>query len=269
MRGSLFLYILLWVNVNSFSQISANQPISPERNIEEDGLKVGNQAPAFSKEGLSGELMNFPTSKLTLIDFWGTWCKPCIEELPFLQDIEDFYSNTELDILGLALDNKQKIAFFIKKHKIPWNQIILKHDDELLILYNVSSYPYPYIIDANGEILAKDYDARGYSLYQNIAKFLNKDPQSFLEHINKGNIKISVPKMDYTRVRINAGALAERNQYLYENDGYFARGFNWPVDADQVEITLEWVYSDGNQDYKKITIVRNEIKDGEILLTTE
>lgn len=269
MKGMYILFFFLLATVNTFSQITAPRAIARNGMITEFGLPVGEKAPAFQKEALSGEIIDFPNNKLTIIDFWGTWCKPCIEEMPFLQDIKDFYEDNDVQILGMARDNKRQVSIFVKKHQIKWKQFVLNIDEDLLKQYRVDSYPYSYLVATDGEILATGDAVRSYSLYQNIAKYLDRDPQAFLEYINMGDVKISVPTGEYARIRINAGDLADQTRYLYESEGYFARGFNWPHEADQVELILEWIYKNGHRESKNITLERKRIKDGNVLLTID
>ncbi|MBK8554106.1 MAG: TlpA family protein disulfide reductase [Ignavibacteria bacterium] len=85
----------------------------------QSGVSVGDEAPALSvDEWLKGEpVTSFENDKVYLVEFWGTWCGPCIENIPHLSDIEKKYSSQGLVVIGVAtheFDGREKLDKFMK-----------------------------------------------------------------------------------------------------------------------------------------------------------
>jgi thiol-disulfide isomerase/thioredoxin len=97
-------------------------------------------------------------SKLTYIDFWATTCKPCLKELPFLEELESKYSNEELHIVSVSIDNKSdepKWKKHIYENNYSWNNYLLKDGMgsplvEKLGLFFIPKY---ILLDKNGLII--------------------------------------------------------------------------------------------------------------------
>lgn len=81
--------------------------------------KVGNSPPALSvDEWLKGEpIKSFEEGNAYLVEFWGTWCGPCIENIPHLSQIQNKYSSQGLIVIGVAtheFDGREKLDKFMK-----------------------------------------------------------------------------------------------------------------------------------------------------------
>jgi len=78
-------------------------------------------APAFEIETLDGNVVNLSaySDKLVILDFWASWCKPCVDMMPSLQKLHDAYADKGLAILGVSIDEGddriKKIEKFVKK----------------------------------------------------------------------------------------------------------------------------------------------------------
>ena len=94
--------------------------------------KTGNSLAEFNLKTLSGETITNKDleGKTTVINVWGTWCGPCIQELPYLNDLVDRYKDDKTVVfLALAKEDKSKIIKFIKKR--PFNYIQLANAESL------------------------------------------------------------------------------------------------------------------------------------------
>ncbi|MDR2955483.1 MAG: AhpC/TSA family protein [Prevotella sp.] len=109
-------------------------------------------------------------NKCVLIDFWASWCKPCIEEMPHLRKIYSSYKGKGLEIIGISVDD-DKAAWLdaVNKNSMNWIQLA---DDQKLAgeIYAVTSIPHTVLVDANGTIVAKNL--RGQELEDKIAEML-------------------------------------------------------------------------------------------------
>jgi thiol-disulfide isomerase/thioredoxin len=119
--------------------------------------------------------------KLVLIDFWGTWCAPCVEEQKALEELYGKYKSTAFtnckgfEIYGVSLDaKKSNWETFITSNKISWIQVSdLKFwRSPVTKTYNIQALPFNVLIDGNGIILAKNL--HGLDLEKGIAKLLRQ-----------------------------------------------------------------------------------------------
>lgn len=92
--------------------------------------------------------------KYVMIDFWGTWCGPCIEEMPKVKAYQEKYVD-KLTILGVNQgDTKDKIAKFITPNNYTWTHLMDgKGDANFVFKFNVAGFPTKFIIDPEGKIL--------------------------------------------------------------------------------------------------------------------
>lgn len=109
--------------------------------------------------------------KHLLIDFWGAWCKPCVEELPNLQEAYKNLDKSKIEFLSIAKDKRGTLINFLKENNIEWDQVLSNEDNNLTDLYNISRYPSSFLIDPEGVIVATDL--RGERLLDTLDFYLN------------------------------------------------------------------------------------------------
>lgn len=139
-------------------------------------VEVGSKAPDFAAKNPEGKTISLKESlgKVTIIDFWASWCGPCRAENPNVVALYKEFHAKGLNIIGVSLDKdvaKWKEA--IAKDGLVWSQISnLKFWDEPIAKqYNVESIPATFILDASGTVVAKDL--RGAELKAKITELLN------------------------------------------------------------------------------------------------
>lgn len=140
-------------------------------------LTVGAKFPDFDEKDLAGKPLSVANykGKVVLIDFWATWCGPCVRELPSVLKTYEKHHAKGFEIIGISLDKDEKtLTSFIKKQDMPWPQYFdgLGWANKLAQKYGVSSIPATYLVDGEGKILAKDL--RGDALEAEVAKNLSK-----------------------------------------------------------------------------------------------
>lgn len=141
-------------------------------------LNVGNKFPELPKstKDTNGKAISMKQydKKVVLVDFWATWCGPCLQELPNVKAAYKKYKNKGFDILGISFDGPDKAAFndFIEEKDMPWRQIYDgKHwESELSDYFNIKAIPATYLLK-NGVIVAKNL--RGPQLEAKLAELLD------------------------------------------------------------------------------------------------
>ena len=157
---------------------------SPGKKIKEklDKLKtveVGQKAPDFSGPTPDGKTISLKQSlgKVTIIDFWASWCAPCRKENPNVVALYNELHSKGLNIIGVSLDREGEVNQWkeaIAKDKLTWNHISnLKFwDDPIAKQYNIQSIPSTFILDKNGIIVAKNLS--GAELKAKVTELLAK-----------------------------------------------------------------------------------------------
>ncbi|MRG43782.1 redoxin domain-containing protein [Chitinophaga sp. SYP-B3965] len=124
-------------------------------------LQPGMLAPAFSApdpKGAAIHLSDFK-GKYVLIDFWASWCGPCLESIPEMKKTYAQYKDKQLEVLGVSLDDKQKAwKDALAKYDLPWVNIseLKGWDGEIGKQYNIRSIPQNVLIGKDGRILGVD-----------------------------------------------------------------------------------------------------------------
>ena len=161
------------------NQIISNQIKTKIKLAEKSQLvAIGQIAPNFSAPNPEGEFveLNKIKGKVTIVDFWASWCKPCRIENPNLVKLYNKYHSKGLEIISVSLDRKSQKDFWIKaieKDQLSWYNISnLKFWQEPIAkLYGVNSIPATFIIDKNGILVAKKL--RGSQLDQKIKELFD------------------------------------------------------------------------------------------------
>ena len=142
-----------------------------------DGLNIGSKVPNFSAPTPTGEMITLDEilGKVTILDFWASWCKPCRIENPNFVKLYDEYHEKGLEIISVSLDRsdqKQRWIDAIEKDRLSWYNVSnLKFwRDPVAQLYNISSIPATFILDDKGKLIASRL--RGAELINKIEALL-------------------------------------------------------------------------------------------------
>lgn len=117
-------------------------------------VQIGQVAPNFSAKNPEGKTVSLKESlgKVTIIDFWASWCGPCRAENPNVVALYNEFHGKGLNIIGVSLDQDEaKWKEAIAKDKLAWAHISnLKFwEDPIAKQYNVKSIPATFILDAS------------------------------------------------------------------------------------------------------------------------
>jgi len=133
----------------------------------------------FTLPGNSGENVRLSehVGEVVMINFWASWCAPCREEMPLLDDLHEKYRDLGFTILGVNLDEKRQDAEKILK-KIPVGfPVLFDPKSEISRLYSVKAMPTTILIDRDGNVRAlhKGYMPGFVDQYENEVKALIKE----------------------------------------------------------------------------------------------
>jgi peroxiredoxin len=140
-------------------------------------LSAGQKAPLFEATTTDGKAVKFPETyrgKVVLLDFWATWCGPCVAEIPNVVDAYEKFHTKGLEVLSVSLDQENAgeiLAQFVKKHNMPWPQIYDGKyvDSTIARRYGINGIPHAMVVDGDtGLIMADGDDARGQKLATSI-----------------------------------------------------------------------------------------------------
>ncbi len=140
---------------------------------------VGNPAPDFTGPTPDGDQLSLKEAmgKVTLIDFWASWCRPCRVENPNVVRVHNQYKDQGFNIISVSLDRpgqREQWLNAIKDDKMDWFHVsnLQFWNDPIAKKYGVRSIPATYILDENGVIVAKN--VRGQALGQKVGELIQK-----------------------------------------------------------------------------------------------
>ncbi len=140
-------------------------------------LAVGEAAPDFSVPTTDGKTVSLGqyAGKYVLVDFWATWCGPCVASIPEVKALHDKYAGDERFVMiSLSKDDKIETArTFAEKHGMTWTQGFLgQSGDKPSAAYGVDGIPSVWLIGPDGKVIAKDL--RGPAVAEAVAKMLKR-----------------------------------------------------------------------------------------------
>ena len=124
----------------------------PEESELQQKMFIGQKAPSFSYIDFSSrqeKVFSPAQGKVVLLDFWATWCGPCLMSMPELKRLHEKYSAQGLEIIGITDEPEAKIRPVARRYSIPYT-LGSNRSYDAFRMYSVQSLPTAYLIDKNG-----------------------------------------------------------------------------------------------------------------------
>jgi thiol-disulfide isomerase/thioredoxin len=115
-------------------------------------------APALNAKSLDGKPVTLAdhAGKVVLVDFWATWCAPCIKSMPELQKLHEKYAAQGVVVLGLSVDeDPKKVPKFLKSKKVTYPIAIDSGEPLAFQSWGVKAVPAAFLVDRNGKVVAR------------------------------------------------------------------------------------------------------------------
>ena len=146
----------------------------------EDPIEVGEIAPDFTAPSIDGPDITLSNvlldNKVTLLDFWAAWCRPCRIENPNLVRLHKKYKDAGFDIIGVSLDRtREQWEQAVIDDNLPWTQVSNLNfwNDPVARRYSIRAIPQSYLLNKDGLVMGKNL--RGQELEDKILSLLKAE----------------------------------------------------------------------------------------------
>jgi cytochrome c biogenesis protein CcmG, thiol:disulfide interchange protein DsbE len=136
--------------------------------------RIGNPAPDFTvQDGAKAVTLHNLRERVIVLNFWATWCPPCVQELPSLEQLQNKFKGRGVEVVGISVDVDGKAyQQFLKDHNVDF--LTLRDPDQKTnTLYGTFKFPETYIIDRRGILRRKFIGAVDWNAPE-IVDFLSK-----------------------------------------------------------------------------------------------
>ena len=161
--------------IKLFSAAENRQVAGVVRSFESGLKKLEMIGKEIAIAGKTVDGMDFDIKKLkgkvVLVDFWATWCGPCIAEIPNIERAFAKYHDKGFEVIGISLDRTDaEITKFVEARKLKWTSINVEDSKSLADTYGVNAIPFPVLVDQSGNVVS--LRARGPQLEILLARLL-------------------------------------------------------------------------------------------------
>lgn len=168
MKTKLVISVLIGIAILALVVLNANKQV--EQNIS-TGVTVGKKAPEFTLNTLDGQAKTIGKQRtVTVINFWATWCPPCREEMP---ELNQFYQGHKQDIDFYAINIQEspaKVNDYIHTNQLVF-PVLLDRDGGIAKIFQINAIPTTVVIDKHGII---QYRKAGTVTKSELETVLNK-----------------------------------------------------------------------------------------------
>ena len=125
--------------------------------MKEHIVETGDTAPNFTVQADNGRQISPKDfgGKVLVLNFWATWCPPCVQETPSLNEFQKLMASQGVVVLGISVDHREDLyRAFLKKFDVQY-PTMRDPEEKYSYLYGTYKVPESYIIDRNGKVVKK------------------------------------------------------------------------------------------------------------------
>ena len=153
--------------IKIYELVAPKEAEETEEAAQDGEVIVGDKAPDFFAPNPNdiAVSLNKSLGKLTVLDFWASWCGPCRVDSPNLVKVYNTYKDKGLAIVGISLDQqKESWKKAIDNDQLDWTHVshLKRWDDPIAAIYGVRSIPQLFLLDENGVVIAKERHAADF-----------------------------------------------------------------------------------------------------------
>lgn len=152
------------VSVLAFTLFACQEQTPQAQPVAKGGL-IGEIAPDLTLVDMEGRTVSLAQyrGKVVILNFWATWCPPCREEMPSMEELHRRFKDRGLVMLAVNVEDngKDAVAEFLKKTPYSF-PILLDEDKTAQTTYGVFRFPETFVIDRNGRVVEKIIGARNW-----------------------------------------------------------------------------------------------------------
>lgn len=134
------------------------------------GIKVGDTFPDLAEFQLEGKLPDSMKGKVVIVDFWASWCGPCKESFPVMDELQAKYGKKGLVVLAVNLDeNREQMDDFLKKHPATFT-VVRDASKKLVSRASIKSMPTSFVVGPDGKVASVHKGFHGAETQKQYAK---------------------------------------------------------------------------------------------------
>ncbi len=157
-QGIRWLLFILMLAVAGLGGFYAQKLMSENKTTTNNSTTVVSAPPPFSLPDTQGVIHRFEQwkGKVIVVNFWATWCPPCLREMPLFVELQKEYGDKGLQFVGIAIDTKEKVEAFQTRMDINYPLLIASTGGTALATgygNTLGALPYTAVIDREGRIV--------------------------------------------------------------------------------------------------------------------
>lgn len=170
------LLVIMTLSLTACGSKNNNTSTAKSQEIQETKGSFGDlkTMPEFKVNDINDKMVTndiFKDKKLTMINIWGTFCKPCIDEMPTLQELYKEYEKKGVNVIGVVADgdtNEIKAFEILKKTKVEFTNLIPNEKFQKDFVSKTNAVPVTVFLNSKGEILETIVGAREKEVYKKL-----------------------------------------------------------------------------------------------------
>ena len=194
LAGVLFAAVTVWVHYEVKVKMLRDSDASGGGSVEQSGnLTVGEEIPDFAAIDLDGAnvtLSEFRDREVVVLDFWATWCQPCIQSMPALHALNDEFDERGAEFLAVNVGEEPELVRDFLQDKEFAVRVVMDEQEDISGAYGVRGIPQLVIVGMDGRVVRIEV---GYPPFAGMAEQRNQGLRRLLEELTQDNEAIFVP----------------------------------------------------------------------------